>query len=1372
MGSIINYKSILGDVNKDNLLERLMMVESISIHKWKLNSPYADLVYANEEGVLVVKFDLHDLSSFGAEWLPDESTYMQDPPFYYSASGHRVSPVYKVCRAAHELEGEEGYQVYSLVISNCSIINHDEFISIWASYNTSLVHQVAFDMESLPPILTSESLPEGENGEDEALKKELVEYELYGRILEIKSWEDSEERWDKEIDNQEEEDSDTPEDDEDYDYDDEDDVSYPGELSIAYIQENLFRKSEWTCEIFQREDGSISTDTDRMALFQRFVRHFRYVEGCCLWVRFRWCSQFLPDKYKTGEKHVIIKVLDEFGSLLKEYSIQFKEVYERNECIKRLDLFDRKSEIFVVQVYIDDLFMISEEVVVFDFPAPFTSCFELESLKLYRWNPNYWITEFNQRQLGSPLCIFDKANLNTVVAQLLFRNKLGRVILTSVPIEVSLYGPDGEEMCVERANASWIEKDGEPYLEVYHRIDSYIKLNRTGYYRIGFKFMEETIGIVYFEVRNFDKEGEFDQAEVNRLTDLFLNHPEDVPFDKKETPMEELDKLIGLHQVKKQIKLYRETIAFVRKRREMGLSGEYPSLHALFLGNPGTGKTKVANLLGGILKELGMLSEGHVVYEERSTLLGVRYSDEETKTLDAIERAQGGILFIDEAYNLYKPDDPKDPGKNVLETLLTALSDEDKKDWMLLMAGYTEPMLAMMNCNPGLDSRIPPQNRYYFDDYTVDELMEIVDLYCRENNYQLTPEARQTLRIRVNRDYRMRDETFGNARHVLNLMKKDVLYAMSSRVNKLPNPTQEQLMTIEKEDIPQCKLQDYRKPLKKLQEIVGLSNLKKSVEGHLNMVQLNLARSEQGIPTEMPPLHMAFVGNPGTGKTMVADLMGEIYASMGLLSVGKVMKVERKDLVGQRVGETERKTTEVLRAARGHVLFIDEAYTLCNSSESNDDFGKRAIEVLLTTLSREQVDMIVIFAGYPQEMAEFFRLNPGLRSRIPYTFYFEDYSLDELMEIAREVVRKKHFYFSPAAFRMLRVLVEKQLQKKEASWGNARFITRLIASHIIPSMSNRLKHLPSSRLQDKKTLQMICKSDIPLTIEGLYQDTFDEAAICRSLKKLDSLVGLSQVKEAIHNFVDISRYMYQHGMPYSSGAPLRWTFTGNTGTGKSTVAGILAELLKAMSYLGSGQLVEVKAEEIHGIPEYKVDEVLRMAMKRAQNGLLFIDGDAPQFGRTDCQFNSDALRFKLSSMLADMPGAYAMVIGELAPRVQTLTDNMLKNGVPSFNRTLHFPDYTEKELSQILSELLKKRKLQMSVEACCHMNAYIHGLYSQSELGYANARTMKEIADSIAEQYMIRASREGEDKDKTITLEDVKPFVWRKIVERKGIGFK
>lgn len=109
----------------------------------------------------------------------------------------------------------------------------------------------------------------------------------------------------------------------------------------------------------------------------------------------------------------------------------------------------------------------------------------------------------------------------------------------------------------------------------------------------------------------------------------------------------------------------------------------------------------------------------------------------------AMKRAQGGILFIDEAYSLYKPEDPKDPGINVLETLLTALADESNRDWMLLLAGYPAPMKGLLSCNPGLDSRIPETNRYYFDDYSVDELMQIADLYCKRKCYQLTTEARK-----------------------------------------------------------------------------------------------------------------------------------------------------------------------------------------------------------------------------------------------------------------------------------------------------------------------------------------------------------------------------------------------------------------------------------------------------------------------------------------------------------------------------------------------------------------------------------------------------------------------------------------------------
>ena len=262
-----------------------------------------------------------------------------------------------------------------------------------------------------------------------------------------------------------------------------------------------------------------------------------------------------------------------------------------------------------------------------------------------------------------------------------------------------------------------------------------------------------------------------------------------------------------------------------------------------------------------------------------------------------------------------------------------------------------------------------------------------------------------------------------------------------------------------------------------------------------------------------------------------------------------------------------------MKRAQGNVLFIDEAYTLFDNSKQGNDYGRRSMEVLLTTLSKEQNDMMVIFAGYPKEMSEFLDMNPGLRSRVPYTFYFEDYSVDELMQIAKEVVQKQNFYFSPAALSELRKVVEAQLQKKDTCWVNARFITRIISTHIIPAMSNRLMELPPHKLQNKKTLQMICKSDIPLTVDGMYSEEFDEKAIKRILKKLDAMVGLHQVKRAIHNFVDVARYCYQHGQPYFSRESMRWVFTGNSGTGKSTVAGIMGELLKAMNLLDKGHLV-------------------------------------------------------------------------------------------------------------------------------------------------------------------------------------------------------
>lgn len=237
-------------------------------------------------------------------------------------------------------------------------------------------------------------------------------------------------------------------------------------------------------------------------------------------------------------------------------------------------------------------------------------------------------------------------------------------------------------------------------------------------------------------------------------------------------------------------------------RLDCGLPISPAPLHAMFLGSPGTGKTTVAKLMGEMLHRAGILSSGHVVVRERSTLIGKYYSSEAEKTLEALEEAQGGILFIDEAYQLHQPDDPRDPGRFVIETLLSALSDESKRDWMLILAGYPDKMRQMFDINPGFKSRIPDSNIYTFDDFSELELMEIAENYLSRQQYSMTPEARSALVRRLEADYKARDKSFGNARHVINLIQTEILPSMAVRVINEGINDNASITEIQSSDIP------------------------------------------------------------------------------------------------------------------------------------------------------------------------------------------------------------------------------------------------------------------------------------------------------------------------------------------------------------------------------------------------------------------------------------------------------------------------------------------------------------------------------------------------------------------------------------------
>lgn len=308
---------------------------------------------------------------------------------------------------------------------------------------------------------------------------------------------------------------------------------------------------------------------------------------------------------------------------------------------------------------------------------------------------------------------------------------------------------------------------------------------------------------------DFDKlldsfiEGENTKAETE--SDEPSQQPD--PDDQTETTRDEsclssLDSLTGLRSVKDKLAVYERVVRFNKKRTDMGLPTTCSPLHAMFLGSPGTGKTTVAKMIGVMLRRAGVLSKGHVVVRERATLLGQYYSSESEKTLAAIEEAKGGILFIDEAYQLYQPDDSRDPGKFVIETLLTALADESNRDWMLILAGYSDKMKQMFDMNPGFKSRIPDSNIYIFDDFTESELMEIAENYLTRYNYTLSTDARRALTDRLNADYVRRDMSFGNARHVINMIQTEILPSMAVRVIAEGLEDQTALTEIQAADIP------------------------------------------------------------------------------------------------------------------------------------------------------------------------------------------------------------------------------------------------------------------------------------------------------------------------------------------------------------------------------------------------------------------------------------------------------------------------------------------------------------------------------------------------------------------------------------------
>lgn len=223
---------------------------------------------------------------------------------------------------------------------------------------------------------------------------------------------------------------------------------------------------------------------------------------------------------------------------------------------------------------------------------------------------------------------------------------------------------------------------------------------------------------------------------------------------------------------------------------------------------------------------------------------------------------------------------------------------------------------------------------------------------------------------------------------------------------------------------------------------------------------------------------MLFLGNPGTGKTTVARLVGQMYHHMGLLSKGHTVITCRTDLIGEYIGQTEKRMKGVLEEARGGVLFIDEAYTLVSHEKESNDYGKEVIHALLTVLSEPNPDMIIILAGYEDKMKALLQTNPGLKDRFPLQFHFDDYSSDELLEIAHRTLKARNFALTEEADEHLKAVIEKASAQRDGHFGNGRWVHNLIEQGLIKSMARRVMSLPSPSAPDRELFSTIELSDV------------------------------------------------------------------------------------------------------------------------------------------------------------------------------------------------------------------------------------------------------------------------------------------------------
>lgn len=814
--------------------------------------------------------------------------------------------------------------------------------------------------------------------------------------------------------------------------------------------------------------------------------------------------------------------------------------------------------------------------------------------------------------------------------------------------------------------------------------------------------------------------------------------------------LKDLDCFIGMDEVKKTVREIAYSVKNSVERAQRGLGDqEKAGIHIVLTGNPGTGKTTIARKLGEILESIGYLDSGHVVEADRSKMVSP-YQGETPKIVDRLcDKAMGGILFVDEAYTLAplsQTGERDTQGAQALEQLMKRMED-DRGKFVVIAAGYRSEMENLFRINVGFRSRFS-----YFlniEDYSPEQLFDIMNMFAKEKKYEFSEAAEGLARKMIKEMYQSRDKDFANGRTMRQLFDK-ICARQAERLQRLDinSLDNQQLMTIEQVDIPYQapKSVNYDECLEKLHGMVGLAAVKQEISNLVSFLNLQIRRGETDT---FQGKHYVFTGNPGTGKTTVARIMADVFRTLGILSKGQLVEADRSKLVAGYSGQTAIKTNQVIDSALGGVLFIDEAYTLKTSDA--DTFGSEAIDTLLKRLEDDRGKFICIVAGYTDQMHDFISSNPGLKSRFTQTIHFDDYTPDELTQIFINMATAKKFTIDASTTNAIHRQFEQMYLRRDKNFGNAREARRLFDS-AVEKQSQRLMKQMSDPNFNQEDMFKIVEDDLA---DGRNEQArpLDEV-----LSELDEFVGMRSVKNMIRRLAVQSMFMKQRvamGAGKVQQMSMNFILMGNPGTGKTTIARKMGEVLQSMEILPTSHVVEVSRATLVGKYMGETPKIVNNMCDKAMGGILFID-EAYTLSAENDPYGKEAID-TLMKRMEDDRGKFVVI----AAGYKDQMEDFLKTNPGLASRFTHkmlIDDYNEDELLAIFKKMAQKDNYTLSPAAEFKLMDLICRKVVSKDQNFGNAREMRNLLDATIQQLSVRVSGMQEvtkETYQTIMPEDI-----------------